>query len=277
MIKRLTILLLSITYFIFYCLIRKFSSIIGHNIPGSNIIITYHSVKPEHFSKFSQHMMLLKKIGKPSIISELSNDYLGSKPRIFVTFDDGYQNTFTNALPIMIKYSIPSVIFVTTGYLGQKPGWIKDQNHENYNERIIQGYDISKFHNDIVLTGSHTVNHHHLDELGELELKSEMMHSKAFLENLTSHKITFLSFPYGSYNEKVLKHAKSIGYRKVFTNIPIPKSGSFNTFLYGRINISFKESLIESYLKMHGAYNWIAYAIILKRMLYKLLKSHSAK
>ncbi len=41
-----------------------------------------------------------------------------------LTFDDGYQNIFTNAYPILKKYNVPATIFVTTDFVDQNvPLW----------------------------------------------------------------------------------------------------------------------------------------------------------
>jgi peptidoglycan/xylan/chitin deacetylase (PgdA/CDA1 family) len=37
---------------------------------------------------------------------------------VAVTFDDGYENNYTTAWPILEKYQIPATIYLTTGYIG---------------------------------------------------------------------------------------------------------------------------------------------------------------
>ena len=43
---------------------------------------------------------------------------------VIVTFDDGYDDNYYNAFPVLRSFGIPATVFVSTGYIGQgKPFW----------------------------------------------------------------------------------------------------------------------------------------------------------
>ncbi|MBZ5516297.1 MAG: polysaccharide deacetylase family protein [Acidobacteriia bacterium] len=56
----------------------------------------------------------------------------GSKPRCLLTFDDGWRDNYTTALPWLKKHRMPAVIFVVTGFIEERNTfWV---------ERLIQGW-----------------------------------------------------------------------------------------------------------------------------------------
>ena len=72
------------------------------------------AVSPQHF--FDQLLWL--KSAYP--ILRFEDDWSKiTKPSIAITFDDGYQDNFREALPILKELEIPATFFISTGYIDQ--------------------------------------------------------------------------------------------------------------------------------------------------------------
>lgn len=72
---------------------------------------------------FDSQMSFCRKYFTPITFSHLRNclngeGQLPERPLI-ITFDDGYKDSFTYALPILKRYNLPATIFLTTGYIGK--------------------------------------------------------------------------------------------------------------------------------------------------------------
>ena len=82
----------------------------------------YLCVSPDNFAAH------LEEISKSRELSTLADISVPSRrPRVVVTFDDGYRDNLTNALPIAESKGVPITVFVTSGILGNHDGFWWDR------------------------------------------------------------------------------------------------------------------------------------------------------
>ncbi len=265
MINRLSKLVISILYFIFYRSIKLTLMLFRIKLFGPIIILECHAVKSGQIDKFRKQMDLLIKLAEP-VSAAFTGPLKPGQNYASVTFDDGFQSVLKNALPVLQERKIPATLFIPTGYIGKMPGWINNEN-ENYDEIIVTQDQLKELSASMITIGSHCVTHPHLTKLDEVEIKKELFESKKFLEKLLEKKIDLLSFPFGDYNEQVLQLAEEVGYVRVFLNIPKFFASKIDCFVFGRIFVSIDDWPIEYKLKLLGAYQWLPIAIFFKRKL----------
>lgn len=101
---------------------------------SGSLILCYHRVGEGHDDpfrlrvtpgNFAAHLDEIARHGEPSTLAELSLP--SRRPRISVTFDDGYADNLTDALPIVEAKGIPLTVFVTSGVLGGQQGFWWDR------------------------------------------------------------------------------------------------------------------------------------------------------
>ena len=74
---------------------------------------------------FSAHLEEISKTREPSTLADISVP--SRRPRVVVTFDDGYRDNLTNALPIAESKGVPITVFVASGILGNHNGFWWDR------------------------------------------------------------------------------------------------------------------------------------------------------
>ena len=139
------------------------------------------------------------------------------KPKTAIlTFDDGYDDNFSIALPILQKYGFNGTFYIISSDIG-KPEYMTAQNIKN----------LSTFGNEI---GSHTVNHLDLATLNGQKLIDEIVNSKKTLEDLVGAQVISFCYPSGKFNVAVEAEVKSAGYKTAVTTVKGAPFSSNNSF-----------------------------------------------
>jgi peptidoglycan/xylan/chitin deacetylase (PgdA/CDA1 family) len=170
----------------------------------------------------------LKSKGYKSItIKDLLQGKGGAKD-IVLTFDDGYEDFYTNAFPILQKYGWTATVNIITGKIGgDYMTW------PQLKSLSAAGIDIA----------SHTVDHLALAKLTPTQQEAQIMNSKNILQNELGIKIYSICFPSGSYNATTLALVKASGYLGATTEIPGAVFSQTDPYLLPRVRVSPSLSL----------------------------------
>ena len=123
---------------------------------------------------------------------------------VILSFDDGWQNQFDYAFPLLKKYDFTATFFVATGYL-EHPNFMTIQQLQT-----LMGAGMT--------IGSHTCSHVALATIDSpSKLQEELAGSKAWLEKRLSVPINNFAYPYGSYSVAVASAVEATGYRTART------------------------------------------------------------
>jgi peptidoglycan/xylan/chitin deacetylase (PgdA/CDA1 family) len=117
------------------------------------------------------------------------------RPIVTLTFDDGYNNMYTYALPILQADGFNSTQFIITNDIGKSGYMTSTQVKAMY----TAGNEIA----------SHTVTHTDLTTETAAKVTTELSQSKTTLQTLTGTPVTDLAYPYGEYNASVVAQVKA--------------------------------------------------------------------
>ncbi len=166
------------------------------------VVLMYHNIADQPNNIYSI---------SPSVFREhleLIGDYAD---RVILTFDDGYQGIYENAINFLLRKKIETIVFVVAGQIaGQVDG-----------SPIMDRKELLELRKAGITIGSHGVSHKPIDSLVLLEL--ELTRSKEILEDILSEPIELFSAPNGilpkelsqQYSEELFLN---LGYKKVFTS-----------------------------------------------------------
>jgi peptidoglycan/xylan/chitin deacetylase (PgdA/CDA1 family) len=264
-IKRIFFLCVSIFYYLLRLIADGVFRFFGRPVKKSCVVIAYHSVLANKREQFARQMDELKRLATPIEINQFGlNEEDGNN--VLITFDDGYENFFQNALPELVKRKIPSTMFIPAGYIGKRQGWIKNNTHEAFNEKIATVLDLKNARMHAVTIGAHGMWHRNFLNLDEETSYNEMKDSKKILQKSIDAEVDFMAFPYDGYNATIIDSARKIGYKRVFAGYATIGASDKDLFS-GRIDVNVNDWMCEFRLKIVGAYNWVHVAVNTKHLL----------
>lgn len=128
---------------------------------------------------------------------------------VMLTFDDGYRDFPTYAMPLLSKYGFQATMFIVTDLVGASNVWDEGLGESL---ELMDWSTIRELSSQGLELGSHTSLHRPLVSLSATELTRDLCRSRmSFHENL---KMTArsLCYPYGLHDEAVLSIAGACGF-----------------------------------------------------------------
>lgn len=219
-------------------------------------------------SRFAEQMRYLHEEGYRIVgLDTISDCMKAERPaerRVVITFDDGYRNFFSTALPILAAHGFSATVFVVSGYAQQASICDQSRVHMNWSE-------VREISRCGMAVGSHTVSHCVLRDLAPGSLRYELNESKRVIESEVGGVIGGFAYPFAfpendtPFKDRARDVLQSCGYRQgVCTSIGRVWRGS-DVFFLPRIPINTHDDLRLFKAKLEGAYDWVH----LPQVLYK--------
>ena len=96
----------------YHRVVRDFDKSVSHSIPP---MLVSASTFERHLDWIGQHYSLVS-LDELAVMLDQPNS--ARKPIAAITFDDGYQDVYRNAFPILVRKGIPAAVFVVTDLVG---------------------------------------------------------------------------------------------------------------------------------------------------------------
>lgn len=213
---------------------QSFSSLLGGVFAGDQrsrvVVLCYHSIHPTlPFASatpelFRDHLSFLQETCDVVPLSDVNRVAAGprrSRAAVALTFDDGYRDNYTHALPLLDEMGMPATFFLTVGLVERDPDVVARLTSirrttqaavtavtwQEARELVAAGHDV----------GSHTWSHPILARLDAESAREELVRAKNVLEHNLGTPVTSFAYPFGKpgahFTRETTELVRDAGYR----------------------------------------------------------------
>jgi len=210
------------------------------------------SVTPENFARQREYIKngRYEVITLDQLVEGVKSGKAFKRNKVVITFDDGYENNFKYAYPVLKKMKFPATIFIISGFMDRIP--------REGEKEFLKWAEVKEMAENGISFGSHTMNHMYLgDAMDEKAALGEIAGSKKMIEEKTGSSVGYFCYPSGGFNDKVKEMVKSCGYKGACTT----NRGfvDFNRDVYELKRVKVTNSdlsrPVSFWIKLSGYYN----------------------
>jgi peptidoglycan/xylan/chitin deacetylase (PgdA/CDA1 family) len=228
------------------------------------VFLAYHSVAEQGApfltispDLFERQLAMLRRLhfrsGTFEDLGRLARGERLPRPTAFLTFDDGYCDNHSTAMPLLVEYGFRPLVFLLPRHvdgglpfdwpevaddLAASPGELRSLTWDQVDEMAGEGAQF----------GSHTITHPHLCDLGDEDLARELEESRLRVAERLGRCDT-IAYPFGEWDERVERAAATAGYSFAFS-LPQGPQAATRPLCIPRVNVDRRDSGLRFALKV---------------------------
>ena len=222
-------------------------------------ILTYHHVgipsgtkwrlNAVSQSSFEYQMDFMKRhgfqvISFDDLVDGIKKGHQFARNTVVIEFDDGYEDNYTYAFPILKKYGFPAMVFLISDKIGT-PGFVTWDQVKEMEKSGVQA-------------GAHTRHHVYLPLVDRTRALDEIAGSKKVIEDHLGHRIDYFAYPSGGFTEDIKKMIQASGYKAAVTTNRGKDRYNVDLYELKRVHMNTTDdqySGLPLWFKLSGYYN----------------------
>lgn len=271
-------------FFLLFILLIVFLTVIAPAVTQASkgaVILTYHRIEPVAGGRTSQiytvtperfrsHMIWLKErsfevISLERLLDGVRRTESFKKKSVAITFDDGYESTAIYAVPCLAGFGFPAAVFIVASHVGGVNIWDMEKGLEKAS--LMDWGTLQENRKKGITVGSHGLTHRRLSELDSENMSRELRESHHVIQETLDTAVDLICYPYGAYNQDVIREAESAGYRGGCCNIFGRNLPGGEPYQLRRIRVEYKDTPWSLWAKIQMSSWYEAYRLLRSRLI----------
>jgi peptidoglycan/xylan/chitin deacetylase (PgdA/CDA1 family) len=209
-------------------------------------------VSPQAFARQMLFLSILgyRGLSMPALMPYLKGAQTGKV--VGITFDDGYLNNLTNALPVLTQHGFSSTCYAVSQQLGKSNVWDRDNGIKQ--TPLMSAAQLRQWQAGGQDVGAHTRHHVRLTDTDVSTSMQEISLCKSELENMIDSPVQHFCYPYGDYTDDHVAMARAAGFETVTTTQRSRCQKGEDVMQLPRVPVVRSTSLLSLWLKLATNY-----------------------
>lgn len=175
---------------------------------------------------------------------------------VAVTFDDGFRNFYTQALPLLRSYGFPATLFVASGLVGKQSSILGP-------EALMTWQEIREVSRQGVEIGSHSISHTDLYRVDSRTRQEEIRLSKTTIEDKLGNAVHSFAYPFAfpehdkEFCCSFIGSLEQAGYHSAVSTVIGRARRGRSRFMLPRLPVNSHDDLDLFSAKLNGYYDWL--------------------
>lgn len=163
----------------------------------------------QHLSYLDQHHFTPVTVTHLAQAMARGGQGLPARP-VVLTFDDGYADFYTDALPKLKRHDFAATLYIPTAFIGNTSRWLGRMGEGM--RPLLTWEQLAEISASGIECGAHTHSHRPMDWMPLTRAWDEIVHSKELLEDQLGQPVLSFAYPYGYYSARVKKLVQEAGF-----------------------------------------------------------------
>lgn len=250
----------------------NWATISSRSAQRRSAILCYHSIDAQTGvspASLGEHIQFLKTLGYAfqtfgELAHRLHQGSLASTPTAVLTFDDGFADNFTQAMPVLAEHRVRATFFVTSGLIVGDPDALQRCERLTHTRGPwLTPAQLRQIIQSDMEIGAHTHTHPNLARLESAHAHWELSHARQTLEQLLSAPVKVMAYPFGRsgihHTPQTRQLVHDCGYVAAASTASRTVSHRDDALQLPRFFVTAHDTPATLDRKLKGDMNWLGY------------------